>query len=153
MHFLNNKIPPPTVMLFFAWLMYLVADFYPTLLINAGLQFAIAICLALIGLTFGGLAVVAFKQHQTTVSPVKPASASSLVCTGVYQITRNPMYVGLVFLLLAWAVYLAAPVSTVGVVGFMVYMTYFQIKPEERALAQIFGEAYTDYRSSVRRWL
>lgn len=56
-------------------------------------------------------------------------------------------------LLLAWACYLAAPWALVGVLAFVLYIQRFQIAPEERALAQIFGDEFQRYRAQVRRWL
>lgn len=72
---------------------------------------------------------------------------------GVYRATRNPMYVGLALLLLAWTVYLGAPLALLGVAAFVAYITRFQIVPEERVLAQKFGPEFGAYRSRVRRWL
>ena len=82
-----------------------------------------------------------------------PASASSLVTSGVYGVTRNPMYVGLLFVLVAWASLLAAPWTLIGPLVFVAYISRFQIAPEERALSTIFGDAYSQYRTRVRRWL
>ena len=63
------------------------------------------------------------------------------------------MYVGLALLLTTWTIFLSAPVALVSVLGFMLYMNKFQSKPEERALEQIFGSEFEDYKSSVRQWL
>ena len=63
------------------------------------------------------------------------------------------MYVGMGLLLLAWAVYLAALLPLAGPVVYVLYITRFQIQPEERVLASIFGEQYAAYASRVRRWL
>lgn len=63
------------------------------------------------------------------------------------------MYLGLALILSAWAIYLAIPLSLLGVVCFVLYITYFQIKPEELALEQIFGDEYKLYKAKVRRWI
>ncbi len=84
---------------------------------------------------------------------MKPEAASSLVSTGIYRLSRNPMYVGLVFLLLALLVYLASALSIIGVLVFVLYINAFQIKPEERALMRKFGADFAEYKSRVRRWL
>ena len=63
------------------------------------------------------------------------------------------MYVGLASLLVAWAIYLAAPLTLLGPLAFVLYITRFQIIPDERALSRIFGRSYDDYRARVRRWL
>ena len=81
------------------------------------------------------------------------ASSTSLVTSGVYRITRNPMYVGMTLFLSAWAIYLSALLPIFGPLVFVGYITRFQIQPEERALKTHFGEAYVDYAARVRRWL
>jgi protein-S-isoprenylcysteine O-methyltransferase Ste14 len=97
--------------------------------------------------------VVAFRRAGTTVNPMKPESSSSLVVSGIYAFTRNPMYLGFLFALLAWAIYLSHPAAFLVLPLFVWYMNRFQIEPEERALASLFGEAFTTYAARVRRWL
>ena len=98
-------------------------------------------------------ALLAFRRARTTVNPLRPERASTLVTTGVYRITRNPMYVGLMLALLAWSVFLASPLSLVGPVVFIAYINRFQIRPEEAVLTAKFGPVYEQYKSTVRRWL
>jgi len=76
-----------------------------------------------------------------------------MVDTGVYKISRNPMYLGLGLLLIAFVFYLKAIASLLVVVLFMIYMTRFQIFPEERAMIELFGDEYIDYMKRVRRWI
>jgi protein-S-isoprenylcysteine O-methyltransferase Ste14 len=71
----------------------------------------------------------------------------------VYRYTRNPMYVGLLLALLAWAVFLANPFAVLWVVLFVLYITRFQIIPEERVLASLFGAEYEAYKGGVCRWV
>ena len=97
--------------------------------------------------------IASFRQAQTTVNPLKPDTATALVTSGVYGYTRNPMYLGMLAVLLAWAVFLASPAALAGVLGFWWYIGRFQIRPEERALAALFGSSFSDYTSRVRRWL
>lgn len=97
--------------------------------------------------------VVEFRRVQTTVDPRKPESSSSLVTSGVYTVTRNPMYLGFAFLLLALALYLASYWSLLIVAGFVIYLDQFQIRPEEKALAETFGQAFRNYQARVRRWI
>lgn len=109
--------------------------------------------IALVGIGFSAAGVLAFRRVRTTLHPTKPEMASALVSSGVYRITRNPMYVGLSCILVAWAVFLSSAWALLGVVGFVLYIDRFQIAPEERALAKLFGSDYADYQSRVRRWL
>ena len=97
--------------------------------------------------------IVSFRQARTTVNPMKPETATTLVTSGVFRYTRNPMYLGMLLVLLAWAAFLASPASLAGVIAFVIYMRHFQIRPEEAALTSLFGQAYLEYRQRVRRWL
>jgi protein-S-isoprenylcysteine O-methyltransferase Ste14 len=97
--------------------------------------------------------VLSFRRAKTTVNPLKPETSASLVSTGVYSFTRNPMYLGMALVLLAWAAYLASPWALAGPALFALYITRFQIIPEERVLARLFGTSFAEYRKRVRRWL
>ncbi len=97
--------------------------------------------------------IYSFNKAQTTVDPTQPNKASSLVTSGIYQWTRNPMYLGFLLLLLAFSFKLSNPVTIFILPLFIAYMSQFQIKPEERILAQLFGNNYDLYRKQVRRWI
>ena len=122
-----------------------------TLPLNIRVVAAIAIALA--GIAFSIAGVAALRRAKTTPNPLKPRTTSSLVTSGVYRFTRNPMYVGLALGLLGWAVFLSSAWSLLGPLVFILYMTRFQIVPEERALSGIFGAAYSDFQARVCRWL
>ena len=150
---LELKIPPPLVAVMTAGAMYGVASLLPVLALSPSVRAVAALALAVVGASFDVAGLVAFRRAKTTVNPMAPHQSSSVVSTGVYRFTRNPMYLGLVFLLLAWAVYLSSAWALLGVPVFMAYITRFQIKPEENVLAARFGKSYADYRARVRRWL
>nr|WP_223296290.1 isoprenylcysteine carboxylmethyltransferase family protein [Shewanella halifaxensis] len=97
--------------------------------------------------------VISFNRAETTVHPLKPETASSLVTSGIYRFSRNPMYLGMALVLCAWACYLTSIWSVAGIVGFLLYMYRFQIRPEERALEAIFGQTFIDYKKRVRPWI
>lgn len=97
--------------------------------------------------------VLAFRFHETTVHPVKVGEATTVVSSDIYRFTRNPMYLGLTLALAAIGLALGNGVSLAVVPAFMAYLTQFQIKPEERALREKFGEAYAGYCTTTRRWL
>ena len=97
--------------------------------------------------------VRAFGRARTSVNPLAPQNASALVTAGVYQFTRNPMYLGMGLVLVGWAVWLGNAAALLGLPLFVVLLDTLQIKPEERALRQRFGEAYARYAARVRRWL
>ena len=150
---LELKIPPPLVAVITASAMYGVASLLPVLALSPSVRVGSALALAVAGASFDLVGLMAFRRAKTTVNPMAPQRSTTVVSTGVYRFTRNPMYLGLVFFLLAWAVYLASAWALLGVPVFMAYITRFQIQPEERVLAARFGKSYTDYCARVRRWL
>lgn len=150
---LDHKIPPPVVGALVAAAMWGVSGIGPQFPIAPDMRYAATAILAMAGGAFDVLGLLAFRAARTTFNPLKPERASTLVTTGVYRVTRNPMYVGTGFLLLAWAVFLSALLPFAGVAVFVLYITRFQIRPEERVLLSLFGEEYASYAARVRRWL
>ena len=106
-----------------------------------------------IGCFLGLLAVLTFRVAKTTVNPKQPQAAKALVTSGVFRLTRNPMYLGLLLLLMAWAVWLSNIFVWPLLVFFHWQMTHQQIKFEENALLDLFGDEYRSYMHRVRRWL
>ena len=102
---------------------------------------------------FGAPAVVRFRRAGTTLNPVAIDGASVLVTEGIYRYSRNPMYVSWALLLAGLSAGLAVPLTALGPLAFVAFITRFQIIPEERAMLAKFGSAYERYRSRVRRWL
>jgi len=150
---LELKVPPPIVASVLALLMWLTPALVGLVQMPDLARLLSAIVLACIGLSISIAGMLAFRRARTTVSPINARSASSLVSQGLYRYTRNPMYVGLLLTLLAWAVFLANPVAVLWVVVFVLYITRFQIIPEERVLASLFGAEYEAYKGRVRRWV
>jgi protein-S-isoprenylcysteine O-methyltransferase Ste14 len=153
MQSLELKVPPPVVAVFLTVVMWGISRATPAFDLPMLLRVGVAVAIALAGGSCSISGAVAFRRARTTVNPMKPESASSLVRSGIYRVTRNPMYVGLLMVLVAWAVFLSAPVSFLGPVAFFLYIGRFQIVPEERVLARLFGAEYSEYTSRVRRWL
>ncbi len=133
--------------------MWAASDTGPQFAIPHQVKFAVAGLLIAAGTAFDLLGLIAFHKSRTTINPLRPERTSALVTGGIYRITRNPMYVGMALLLLAWAVYLSALLPLIGVPVFMLYITCFQIRPEERVLRGIFGEEFLRYEARARRWL
>jgi protein-S-isoprenylcysteine O-methyltransferase Ste14 len=150
---LENRIPPPIVALVFGLAMWGIASTAPTVPARDSSQLIAASAITLIGAFFCIAGVVSFRLAKTTVNPLKPEKATSLVSSGIYRVSRNPMYVGFALFLLAWAVYLASLWALVGVPAYVLYINRFQIAPEERALTALFGGEFEEYRLRVRRWL
>lgn len=109
--------------------------------------------MGLTGVAITGSAMLSFWSAHTTANPMKPSSASFLVTSGIYGFTRNPMYLGLLFVLVGGALYLGNALAFLFLPAFILYMNRFQIEPEERALTALFGQAFVAYASRVRRWI
>lgn len=150
---LELKIPPVVVFLLTGLAMWLADKQLPKARVDVPFAPIIAGLLIAAGLVTGVAGVLAFRRHATTVLPHAPDKASAVVSDGVFQYTRNPMYLGLALVLTAWAVKLGNLASFAGIPVFIWYMTRLQIQPEERALSAKFGRPFDDYMKSVRRWL
>jgi protein-S-isoprenylcysteine O-methyltransferase Ste14 len=150
---LRAKIPPVPVALLAGGVMWLMDRFTCSRRVALPTPRLMEAAFAGTGALIAALGVVAFRQAHTTVNPVHPGTASQLVTTGVYGVTRNPMYLGLLLLLAAYAVHLANPFAILGLVAFVAYLNRFQIAPEEAALTALFGAEYAAYQRRVRRWL
>ena len=107
----------------------------------------------LIGVTFLLPAVFSFIKHKTTVNPQSPFDATTLVTSGVFSISRNPMYVGMLLLLLAFVLWLGAVSSAIALLFFYFSIDRIQIRSEEQSLCENFGEEFDKYAKRVPRWL
>ena len=152
MPLLEAKAPPPAVMLVMAVFMWLISRAAPSLRFDIPAHRWLAAVLMPVGFVTGLLGVMTFLKAKTTVDPTRPR-ASSLVTWGVYAISRNPMYVGGLVMLLGWAFFLSNVLAVVFLPLYVVYINHFQIAPEERALTALFGETYVAYQARARRWL
>ena len=150
---LELKVPPPAVALVIALLMWLLSLLAPALGYTIPARIPIAIVLAAAGVATAIAGVTTFARAKTTVNPTTPQKSSSLVSWGIYSITRNPMYLGLLLVLTAWAIFLSNPLPFLLLPVYMLYINRFQIAPEERALTSLFGRDYAAYQSRVRRWI
>ena len=153
MRALELKVPPPVVALAFCAAMWFAAGIGPVLDVPFALRVGAFVVIALCG---GGVALagdIEFRRARTTINPLRPEKASALVSSGIYRFTRNPMYVGLALVTFGWAAFLCSALALLGPPGFVLYITRFQIVPEERILSDRFGAAYAAYRARVGRWL
>lgn len=150
---LELKIPPPAVALLFGFLMWLASSLVAPVEVSFGPRVAVALVLSSLGLIVGISGMVSFWRAKTTMNPTKPTATSSLVTTGPFRFTRNPMYLSLLLYLLAWAVYLSNLLPFLFLPVFVLYINQFQIKPEERVLSSLFGQEYAAYKERVRRWI
>jgi len=150
---LELKLSPVMTTAVLAVAMWFIADNNVGLKLPAGPRWAALLLLLTAGAVVGVAGVRTFRRAQTTVNPYRPHATSTLVTTGVYRFTRNPMYLGLMLALAGWGIYLANVWSLLLGFAFIPFMNRFQIQPEERALEQTWGEEFRIYCRKVRRWL
>ena len=150
---MHLKVPPPAIFLVAVLLLAAGHRVLPSLSITLPGQVSAALLLGLAGIVPGLQAVIEFIARKTTIDPRAPEKASTLVTGGIYRFSRNPMYLGLLCLLLAFALFWGTLTVIVVAPLFVWYMTEFQIKPEEDRLRQVFGADYEAYLAEVRRWI
>lgn len=116
-------------------------------------QTALAALIAFFGLAIMIWAGYLFKKHQTTIHPFAPQDTSTIVTQGIYRLSRNPMYLAMLLILMSSVVLYGKVIALAPALIFYIYMTRHQIIPEERALEAKFGQSYLDYKAKVRRWI
>jgi len=150
---LELRVPPVAVASVAALCMWMLARWTPGLGWGGYWRLGAAASLFVAGVVVAVAGVLEFRRARTTVNPTTPQAATSMVRSGIYRHTRNPMYLGMLLVLAAWAAWLANPAALAVLPAFFLYMNRFQIEPEERILAGLFAGEFDAYRRSVRRWL
>ena len=148
---MNNKIPPPIVTLAFGLMIYFSRNIFPD--INNIIFYVLSLFFIILGPFILISAVRSFKAEQTTINPININNASSLVISGVFKYSRNPMYLGMVFILLALSFRFNLVGGILFTSIFIMYITKFQIIPEEAAMKSIFGDDFNKYKNKTRRWI
>ena len=145
---LDTKIPPPILTIIILSIIYLfdVNEYN----LNTDI---ISIVILFIGIIFIISAVIQFVDRKTTVNPTKPHKTTTLVITGTYKITRNPMYLGMLLIIISYAFYKTSIISLILIPFFIFYINKFQIEPEEFEMRKKFGKEYEDYCKKVDRWI
>ena len=147
------RIPPPVIALICAVTMWAVFKLASAMNFDfTGQKFIAGLVIGL-GLSMDVISVKGFWSARTTINPIKIENASALVTGGLYRMSRNPMYLGLALVLWGWALWLGNPINILIVAAFIWLINTLQIKPEEAALTEKFGQAYLDYQRRVRRWI
>ena len=150
---LETKIPPPAYGLLTALLMWLCSQHLPALSIAHPVTQTIGIAMMILGVSIDITALGQFIKRRTTPNPFTPEKANTIVVSGLYRFSRNPMYLGLFILLTGWALNLSNLASLACLALFGWLINQMQIIPEERILTEKFGEAYLNYQQQVRRWI
>ena len=148
---MSNKIPPPIVTLFFGLCIYLSRSYFPEF--SFSILSSLSTISFVLGITVFATAVSSFKRQNTTVNPISIEKASSLVVNGVFKYSRNPMYLGMLFILLGLTFKFNLIGGLLFTSIFMIFISIFQIKPEEAAMEKLFDQEWKNYIKNVRRWL
>ena len=146
-------IPPPIQALLSAIMMWLISRYFLQANFNSSIMNIFGLVFLIIAVIIIILSINKFRAIKTTISPLKPNNTSSLVITGIYKHTRNPMYLGLLLILFSTALLLNNFISFLILPLFIIFITKNQILPEEEALENMFGEKYKNYKKKVRRWI
>lgn len=153
LNYLETKIPPPILTAIFAILMWLASSFSNNALLGNELRATMSVICFVVGFSIAALGIVGFIRAKTTINPLEPKETTSLVSSGIYMYTRNPMYLGLFLGLVGWGVYLSSIYALALPFLFILTINRLQIIPEERALESKFRSKYIEYKSRVRRWV
>ena len=149
---MHLKLPPAVVFLIFAGLMYLLCIYLPVGYFDFFGRLLLMKILLLAAIFIAIIALWQFLRMKTTIDPRNPSRTRHLVTKGIYNYSRNPMYLSMLLILLAWGLWLGNAFNTVVAAGFVAYMNHFQIMPEEKVLKERFGKEYDRYLVNVRRW-
>lgn len=146
-------IPPPIIAFMVMIIQYVAYKFLPVCSFYWAGSKIISITLILIGFSIATAGIITFKKNATTSNPKQPELSSKIISSGIYKISRNPMYFGIFIGLLGVGLYLENGISILSALLFLIYITQFQIKPEEKILSHKFGEKYHKYVKATRRWI
>lgn len=149
----KNILPPPVAGILALCVMWGLDQLFPTARLAFPGQGLLALLIIGFALWLDIIAIRTFRKAGTTTNPVSPEKTSTLVDHGLFARSRNPIYVALILFLIAGGLWFGNPVNLVVIAGFIWFMTNFQIKPEEAALTELFGEQYEAYCRKVRRWI
>ena len=147
------RIPPVVIFLVSLGMMFGVYYLTPEWNFSFSFQTILSRIFLALGVLVVFSGIIAFRMKKTTVDPLHPEKASTLVISGIYQYTRNPMYLGMAFILIGALIRIANPLTLIGLVFFVWYLDKFQIRSEEESLIKLFGEEYESYCKKVNRWI
>ena len=148
---IKTKIPPPLVALTFGFLINYTKDIFPKIEIRN--QIIFGSFMIIIGLIIILSAIILFKKYQTTITPLNPSNATKLITDGIYKFSRNPMYLGLLLVLVGISIILSLTGGFFFILLFILYINLFQIIPEENAMVDLFKDEFLEYKKNVRRWI
>ena len=148
---LENKIPPLIIVVFFLVLIFFLKNLLEVFTFSY--QIYISFFFLCLAASFCLTSIIEFRKHKTTLNPLMPEESTALVTTGIFKFSRNPMYLSLLNLLIAFSIYLGSFFGLIIIPLFVVYINLFQIKPEEKAMLKLYGKEFENYCLNVRRWI
>ena len=148
---IKTKFPPPLVALTFGFLINYTKNIFPKIEIKNEIIFGSFMIIS--GLIIILSAIILFKKYQTTITPLNPSNATKLITDGIYKFSRNPMYLGLLLVLLGISIILNLTGGFFFILLFILYINLFQIIPEENAMVDLFKDEFLEYKKNVRRWI
>lgn len=150
---LKTLIPPPVYLLAFGAVMWLMHSYVPLYYwLEIPWRYTGLLLIFLAGLSDLWSLGLFLKLH-TTPNPMRPSAATHLVTLGLYRYSRNPMYLGMLVMLLGWWIWLGSLTPILLLPVFIYVLVKMQVEPEEEALEAHFGDRYREYKNSVPRWL
>lgn len=147
------KFPPPLIFLLFllaGWGLQKVVGDIP-LGLNEAARRSVALVLIVLGLALDGISAGQLKRRGTAVEPWK--GASTLLQSGLFAFSRNPIYLGFALTYLGFATAMDSPLALAMIVPCLIVIDRYVIVREEAHLSAVFGAEYDAYRRKVRRWL
>ena len=148
---IKTKFPPPIVALTFGFLINYTKNIFPKIEVKN--EFIFGSFMIISGLIIILSAITLFKKYQTTITPLNPSNATKLITDGIYKFSRNPMYLGLLLVLLGISIILNPTGGFILIPLFILYLNLFQIIPEENAMVDLFKGEFLEYKENVRRWI
>ena len=148
---MKKRIPPPLIAMLCVLIIFLSKSIFPSFVFSYKLQLCIFV--STIGFLLLIVSIKSFIDNKTTINPLNLKKSTYLVTSGVFRFSRNPMYLGMLLFLLGTAIILNIIGGLIISILFIFYMNFFQIIPEEKALQNLFGKNYRNYRKTVRRWI
>jgi protein-S-isoprenylcysteine O-methyltransferase Ste14 len=148
---IKTKFPPPLVALTFGFLINYTKNIFPKIEIKNENFFGSIMIIS--GFIIILSAIILFKKYKTTITPLNPSNATKLITGGIYKFSRNPMYLGLLLVLLGISFMINIIGGFLLIPLFILYLNLFQIIPEENAMVDLFKDEFLDYKKNVRRWI
>ena len=148
---IKTKFPPPLVALTFGFLINYTKNIFPKIEIKNENFFGSIMIIS--GFIIILSAIILFKKYKTTITPLNPSNSTKLITVGIYKFSRNPMYLGLLLVLLGISFIINIIGGFLLIPLFILYLNLFQILPEENAMVDLFKDEFLEYKKNVRRWI